>query len=179
MPAAQVVALPLMGIVPEPSWTLPQRADAIIMMMTGTSQAVPPATAPAAAPVTTPATATTPAMALVAAPAASNKAAGKRKASSSASLQARSTPPPPAIKATLRTFFKAKVVSKSLLNRAAAAAGPPGSRGRCGGAPLTEGAGSGRGGHGGCGTVGRTYSWGYSSLLWSQILAHILNVRYS
>ena len=37
MPAAQVfaAALPLMGIVPEPSWALPQMVDAIIMTMTG------------------------------------------------------------------------------------------------------------------------------------------------
>ena len=37
MPAAQVVAaaLPLMGIVPEPSWALPQMVDAIIVTMTG------------------------------------------------------------------------------------------------------------------------------------------------
>ena len=52
MPAAQVVAaaLPLMGIVPEPSWALLQMVDAIIMTMTGgggsTLQA--PAAAPAA-----------------------------------------------------------------------------------------------------------------------------------
>ena len=52
MPPAQVVAvaLPLMGIVPEPSWALPQMVDAIIVSMTGgggsTSQA--PAAAPAA-----------------------------------------------------------------------------------------------------------------------------------
>jgi hypothetical protein len=37
MPAAQVVAaaLPLMSIVPEPSWALPQMVDAIIEKMTG------------------------------------------------------------------------------------------------------------------------------------------------
>ena len=52
MPGAQVVAaaLPLMGIIPEPSWALPQMVDAIIVKMTGgggsTSQA--PAAAPAA-----------------------------------------------------------------------------------------------------------------------------------
>ena len=58
MPPAQVVAvaLPLMGIVPEPSWALPQMVDAIIVSMTGgggsTSQA--PAAAPAAAPAVEP-----------------------------------------------------------------------------------------------------------------------------
>ena len=37
MPGAQVVAaaLPLMGIIPEPSWALPQMVDAIIEKMTG------------------------------------------------------------------------------------------------------------------------------------------------
>ena len=39
MPAVQVVAaaLPLMGIVPEPSWALPQMVDMIIDAMTGDS----------------------------------------------------------------------------------------------------------------------------------------------
>ena len=78
MPAAQVAAaaLPLMGIVPEPSWALPQMVDAIMTAMTGsssTSRAAP--TAPATAPVTAPATA--PAEPLSTAPAASKKAAGK------------------------------------------------------------------------------------------------------
>ena len=78
MPPAQVVAvaLPLMGIVPEPSWALPQMVDAIMTAMTGsssTSRAAP--TAPATAPVTAPATA--PAEPLSTAPAASKKAAGK------------------------------------------------------------------------------------------------------
>ena len=37
MPPPQVAAaaLPLMGIVPEPSWALPQMVDAIIVKMTG------------------------------------------------------------------------------------------------------------------------------------------------
>ena len=52
MPPPQVVAaaLPLMGIVPEPSWVLPQMVDAIIVKMTGIEAApTPAAPAPAAA----------------------------------------------------------------------------------------------------------------------------------
>ena len=65
---------------------------AIIMMMTGTSQAVPPATAPAAAPVTTPLTGNGDDTGNGSGGGSSG--AGKRKASSSASRQVSSTPPP-------------------------------------------------------------------------------------
>ena len=51
MPPPQVVAaaLPLMGVVPEPSWALPQMVDAIIVKMTGGTEAAPAPAAPAPA----------------------------------------------------------------------------------------------------------------------------------
>ena len=177
MPAAQVVALPLMGIVPEPSWTLPQRADAIIMMMSGTSQAVPPATAPAAAPVTTPLTGNGDDTGNGSGGGSSG--AGKRKASSSASRQVSSTPPPqpsrqPCVHSSRLRSSPSRCSTALLLQRV-----HPEAEGAAEGTTHRGRGRVGRGGHGRCGTVGRTYSWGYSSLLWSQILAHILNVRYS